>query len=188
MIVSLRGPSGSGKTHVVYDLLHAHDPEKLWKPHFAKGNPRLPRAFRIGNLYIIGRYSGAPCSGADGLYPLKDIVKPLVEHYAKLGLVIVEGLVLSSAVSLWQEISDNFPGRVTLAFLDTPIDKCIARIYQRNGGKPIQEYQVRSHHKTIQNQRRRFSEAGVRVETIDHTRATVQVVELLHEGGWDESA
>ena len=108
MIVSLRGPSGSGKTHLIYRLLRENGGgEPLWTPHFSKGTPRLPRAFRLGNLYVIGRYSGAACSGADGLYPLKDIVQPLVRHYAKLGLVIVEGLVLSSAVTLWCEVVDT---------------------------------------------------------------------------------
>lgn len=189
MIVSLRGPSGSGKTHLIYRLLRENGGgEPLWTPHFSKGTPRLPRAFRLGNLYVIGRYSGAACSGADGLYPLKDIVQPLVRHYAKLGLVIVEGLVLSSAVTLWCEVVDEFPGRVALAFLDTPADKCIAQVYKRNGGKPIQEWQVRQHHKTIQNQRARFAERGIRVEIIDHRRAYAQVTDLLREGGWDAKA
>lgn len=185
MIFSLRGPSGSGKTHTIYQLLGDHEPEPLMKPHFAKGTPKQPRAWRIGNLYVIGRYSGAACSGADGLYPLKDIVLPLIQHYARLGHVLIEGLVLSSAVSLWTEVAEEFPGEVVLAFLDTPVDVCIQQVYKRNGGRPIKEKQLISHHGTIGRQRARFAERGIRVENIDHTRAYEQVTELLRAGGWD---
>lgn len=170
---------------MIYRLLRAYDPEKLWHPHFAKGTPKMPRAHRIGNLYVIGRYSGAACSGADGLYPLKDVILPLIQHYAKLGHVLIEGLVLSSAVSLWTDIAEEFPGQVVLAFLDTPVETCIQQVYQRNGGKPIKEKQLISHHGTIGRQRARFSERGIRVVNIDHTQAYEQVTALLREGGWD---
>ncbi len=186
MILSLRGPSGSGKTHTIYELLHKYDPIPHMKPHFSKGTPRQPRAWQIGNLYVIGRYSGAPCSGADGLYPLKDVVLPLVQHYAKLGHVIVEGLVLSSAVSLWTDIAEEFPGEVTLAFMDTPAEKCIAQVYHRNGGKQINEKQLTSHHGTITRQRQRFADMGITTVLIDHTKAYEQVFNLLKEGGWNE--
>lgn len=185
MILSLRGPSGSGKTHTIYELLAEYEAEKLWKPHFAKGTPTQPRAHRIGNLYVIGRYSGAPCSGADGLYPLKDIVLPLIRHYAKLGHVLIEGLVLSSAVSLWTDVAEEFPGEVLLAFMDTPVDVCIQQVYKRNGGKSINEKQLTSHHGTIQRQRARFEEMGLRTLVIDHTQAYGQVKAILEAEGWD---
>lgn len=182
-IINIRGPSGSGKTHTVYELLGRYPKEERWE--LAPPKARAPRAFKVGNLWVLGRYTGAACSGVDGMFPLTEKITPLIEHYGELGgPVLIESLVLSSAVSLWIGVQETFPGRVVLAYLDTPVDRCIENIYKRNGGKPIKEKQVRSHYNTIQNSRARMRAHGFCVVELDHTRAYDHLEEVLRAGGW----
>lgn len=184
MIFNIRGPSGSGKTHLVYRLLRDYSNEPLWEPSFGtKGPARTPRAYRLGNLYVLGRYTGAVCGGVDGWFPLAVKVEPLIRYWAEHGHVLVESLVLSSAVTLWRQVKQE--ADVTLLFLDTPVDLCIERIYQRNGGKPIKEKLVRQHHGTIHRQEVRLAAEGFQVRPLDHRTAYEQLVEELRHGGWD---
>ena len=44
--------------------------------------------------------------------------------------------------------------------LTTPIDVCIQRVYQRNGGKPIKEESVASKHKVVMKNIEAFKNEG----------------------------
>ena len=196
MIVNLRGASGAGKTTTAYQLLKAFPNEALYVPTYKlhsdgvireDGKPRAPRAFRLpGDLYVIGRYTGAACSGCDGWKPA--VVDKTVRYYADRGHVFFESLIMSSSKGPWLRFSEDYPGQLVFAYLDTDADTCIEQVYKRNGGKPINEYDLRSHWRSIQSQRARLADAGERTVTITRNAALEELVQLFRSGGWNPEA
>ena len=186
-IFSLRGPGGSGKTHTMYELLKRFPSVPLFEPTWTKRATITPRAFRLPHdLYLLGRYTGANCSGVDGWYPNR--IEMLIEHFAPLGHVLLESLIMSSTLKTFLKFADQYP--LVFIYLDTPPDLCIQQIYHRNGGKPIKEKDITSHWRSIHNQRRRVKEQKLaHVEVIRHGEHAVDdLIDVLTMYGWGTDA
>ncbi len=67
------------------------------------------------------------------------------------------------------------------AYLDTPIEVCLARIQARNGGKPIKEDLVRDKIKSIEATRYKAKAVDERTVVIPYLSA-VETVEALFKG------
>ena len=183
MIVNLRGPSGSGKSYVGHQLLEIFGGEELYELGWNKRSPRLVGYKLPDNFYLLGSYR-AKGGGLDTLSPHdRSALLPLIERYAAMGHVFFEALVISSTVPAYVEIAKRATQPFVFAFLDTPIDLCIQRIYQRNGGKPIKEDAVRGHHKYMKRIEQRLREAGMFTMGIDHEDSVQQVVKVFRDWG-----
>jgi hypothetical protein len=186
VFVNLRGPSGSGKSYIGHQFLEEFAYEELWEDGWNKSKPKLVGYQLINGLYVLGPYR-APGGGMDLLSP-HDRKASLWWSEKFIGegrFIFLESLIFSSTVPPFLEVVARHPGeRFVFAFLDTPFDLCIQRVYQRNGGKPIKEENVRSHHAYMGRVARRLQDLGQRVVIIDHTRAYEQVKELFIAGGW----
>lgn len=191
MILNLRGTSGSGKSYVGHALLEEFPHEEIYEEGWLKsGKPKLIGYRLPGNLVILGSYRAAG-GGLDCFFGNdRSKALSLIEKWIPRGHhLYFEALVLSTMVPRFIEMLERTPvprDEFVFAFLDTPLDICIKRIYQRNGGKPIKEYAVRGHHRQVKNVERRLREDhGRRTETVGFTRAYEQVKELLRSGGWN---
>jgi hypothetical protein len=204
MIVNLRGPSGSGKSFPGFALLRDYGPgvEITSRSYFAKtGKPlrkdKLVGHWLPGGLILAGRYriqkstrrEGAGWTGGlDGWIPVVETQR-LMTHLASLtGHMFCESLMLSGTFPRWNDwaLEQEALGReVVFATLDTPLEKCVENVLQRNGGRPVKEHQMASNRRSVVRAARKFAEAGRRSVRIDHRYNYEQVRDLLLEGGWD---
>ncbi len=101
----------------------------------------------------------------------QDDCKAALEAAARLPevkLVVFEGIIVSTIFLPWLEWERKNGGMIW-AFLDTPLDVCLRRIQERNGGEPIKEELVANKHKTLRDVRRKVRDvypAGGRVADI----------------------
>lgn len=172
--INVRGPNGSGKTTLLRclarnpecRLVEVHQPvhletdkgvkpEKIGKP---KGRPIVATVTPEG-LALLGDYTPAATgttAGCDRIRRQDDIKAALVAASALPGvrLTLFEGVIVSTIFGPWLEW-ERANGGMVWAFLDTPLEVCLKRIQERNGGEPIKEELVASKHKTIRDVRRK---------------------------------
>src|SRR5688572_16155116 len=165
-IINIRGTSGSGKSTLVKRFLEDNhievEPIELQLGEWKKPKIAVYRVVREPfvhysgfvktkpDTYIIGPYR-TQCGGCDALSykGSHEDIERLVRYYAGRGDVIFEGLTISSTVSRWQGISNDFPGRFIWAFMMTPEEECHQRILARNGGREpkvkngLADYQIK---------------------------------------------
>ena len=193
-IINLRGCNGSGKSSVAFDIMRlanakANDGKAVGEIALADyetdaGKPRHVPGYLIRplNLVIVGPYRTA-CGGCDGI-KTQDLIRQSVKLAAAMAKhVLFEGVIVSTLFSGYKELADQLRqekrGDMVWAYLDTPLDVCLARIQHRNGGKPINEALVADKVKSIEATRRKATEAGETCVTIKYKKATAQILELL---------
>jgi len=128
MLVSLRGTHGSGKSTIVRTLLEANDA----RPIYGVLGQR-PEAYQLTlagkPTHILGPYE-SPCGGVDQIQPYARIPE-LIERYAALGDLIFEGALVSSCWGVVGRLMERWGRDAIIAFLDTPVAECIARVKAR---------------------------------------------------------
>ncbi len=190
MIVNLRGPSGSGKTTAVRDFMRlAGPPVAIMGPvREGKRGPLPPKveAYHLPgpNIYVMGSYENN-CGGCDTI-ETSDEIERRVEKYAPQGHVLFEGMLVSHVYRRWYEFSGRMleaGHEFVFASLDTPLELCIQRVYQRNGGKPYNEQNIIDKHRDNQVTARQFHDGGRRVVEVDHKRGP-EALFFLFEIPW----
>jgi predicted ABC-type ATPase len=198
--LNIRGSNGAGKTTLmrclarspecrlvpVHQPLHrAEDkgvkPEKVGKP---KGKPIVATVTPEG-IALLGDYTPAAVgttAGCDRISRQDDVKAALVAAAAIPGveLVIFEGIIVGTIYGPWQEWSKANGGMIW-AFLDTPLEVCLKRIQERNGGKPIKEDQVADKHRTIARVREKALADGETVRDIHWETALKDLKAILEE-------
>lgn len=204
MWLNLRGPSGSGKSYPGFCLFRDYGPgaeirsvdyfgkdkDKNWRP---LTRPKLVGHLLPGGLVLAGRYviqkstriEGAGYTGGvDGWHPIDDVTQLLDDMADRWPHGFCESLMLSGTFPRWNDWADRHQP-VTFATLDTPLEKCVERVMQRNGGRPVKEDQMASNRRSVVRAARKFAEAGQTSVIIDHRYSYEQVRQLLLDGGWD---
>lgn len=206
MILNLRGCSGAGKSYPGFRLLNEFGPpvEELrtlkYFPNRKTGKPRrkpkligqvLPGGLCLAGRYTLGKstrtggvgYSG----GLDGYFPMDEMQEMVEELCDRFPHVYMESLMISGTQQRWIDFAREHGGYDGMVFatLDTPIELCIERVLQRNGGRPVKEDQIAKHRNQVLRCATRFHEEGLRSFMIDHTQSYEQVRQLLFDGGWD---
>lgn len=154
MIINLRGCNGSGKTTLARSLLN---PETVTEVVLGGVKCTTDAAAEV---VLIGPYIGRKTGGCDCL-PDFDTVRRTVSAAALLYQhVVFEGVVLSTVYSSWATFDDARGRDIVWAFLSTIPQVCLARIYVRNGGKPIKEELVLSKHRSILKVREKATADG----------------------------
>lgn len=200
--LNVRGPNGAGKTTLlrclarspecrlvpVHQPLHsepaAYRPEEeAWTDYVKardragkpKGKPIMATVTPEG-IALLGDYTPAASgttAGCDRISRQDDIKAALLGAAAIPGvkLVIFEGVIVATIFGPWLEW-ERANGGMIWAFLDTPLDVCLKRIQDRNGGQPIKEDLVAAKHKTIQ---------GVRTKALNAYPGGGRVVDIHWE-------
>lgn len=183
--LNVRGPNGSGKTTLLRDL--ARSPEARTVPVFQpvwtvpkgesshgiremshkigkpKGKPIVATVLPNG-VALLGDYTraaaGATTAGCDRISRQDDVKAALLAtaNLPGVELTIFEGIIVSTIFGPWLEW-ERVNGGMWWAFLDTPLEVCLERIQQRNGGTAIKSEQVADKHKTIREVRRKVLNA-----------------------------
>jgi adenylate kinase family enzyme len=154
-IINIRGTSGSGKSTLVRRLMEAHGPVT------PLGSPKV-QGYQCGpGLRVVGRYTTA-CGGCDGI-KTQDEICARVREYAQHGHVVFEGLLASGLHSRYRDLAREMGG-FTFAFLNTPLDVCLARVVRRRFAKgnfePLDPSQTVAKHKVVQRVARYLEHDG----------------------------
>lgn len=183
MIVKLHGTSGSGKTTIARGLM-AMATTPITEIKNLRGKPEA-YMFSLPDvtlpMFILGPYINA-IGGLDCVEDFKDHIR-LLHSAAAHGNVFYEGLLGSEYYGEIGRQSERYGNEHIFAFLDTPVDECVARVKARRlaaGNKKLfNEDNTRLRVKKIERLRYRLEhELHRRVVTIDHTDAISQVYKL----------
>lgn len=187
MIINLRGTNGSGKSTVAKGLMKGLEPNNVGLVEYKTpaGRPAHVMGTRVPDLdlIVVGKYTTA-CGGCDTI-KTQDLCKEAVKAASKLASnVFFEGILASTLFSgylaLSQELKKARKGGLVWCYLDTPLEKCLQRIQQRNGGKAINEQLVADKVRAIEATRIKAEAAGETVKVIRHGQALKQILEVLN--------
>lgn len=153
-IIKIHGCSGAGKTTAVRSLLElAEEASTIYSADTGK-----PEAYKLklkeiaAPVFVLGNY-GNNCGGMDTVGSAAEAIR-LVHIYESQGHVIHEGLLQSTYYGAMGKDSQRYGDRYIYAFLDTPIEVCLARVVARrekNGSKnKFNPELTREKHATIQ--------------------------------------
>ena len=184
-IIKLHGTSGSGKTTVARELMKSADMVRT----ILNPASRKPEAYEVRWLYkhplfILGPYT-ATCGGLDSLSDVNDHIR-LLQHYAEIGHVFYEGLLGSEYYGRIGKVSEAYGNAHIFAFLDTPIDLCLARVQARRlargNTKPLNPANTVGRVAKIERLRYRLENEFKRpTRTITHLSPTAEILNIYRE-------
>jgi hypothetical protein len=187
MIIKIHGTSGSGKTTTVRNLFDrcVVKPTPIWD-----ANGRRPEAYECSlpgvptPVYVLGPYT-AVCGGMDSISDDDEKIR-LLNHYAKLGHVVYEGLLSSEYYGRLGFTTEKWGDNHVFAFLDTPIEVCIERVKARRlakgNTKPLDEANTRGRVKKIIALRMKLEhKLNRRVVTLPYLSAAEIIWNMLAE-------
>jgi predicted ABC-type ATPase len=167
--VNIRGTNGSGKSTLARRFFGENDAtvslvNQTFR-HERKGVVEMVPLHVKGRINpdtltcVIGNYD----TMAGGLDKVKLFAGQFAAIEAALALadvqtVVAEGVLASTVFGSWAEHATKLAERghrVIWAFMTTPVEVCLRRIQQRNGGKPIKEELVRDKWSQIDKVRQR---------------------------------
>lgn len=184
--INVRGCNGSGKTTLLRSL--ARDPLCRVINVIVPDHKPIPVTYAPDGIAIIGDYTpaaaGATTAGLDRIktQAAAKAVAELVGRDPDVKAVLFEGVVVSTIYGPWHEWSKANGGMIW-AFLDTPLEVCLKRIQERNGGKPIKEDQVADKHRTIARVREKALADGETVRDIHWETALKDIKAVIENLG-----
>jgi len=131
-IVKLHGCSGAGKTTVARVLMEMADNVMVIEPTGRPGKHEAYAVYVSGfdrPVFLLGSYQNA-CGGMDTVASAEEAMK-MVRFYAKDGHVFHEGLLQSTYYGAMGKDSQQYGQDYIYAFLNTPIEVCLARVEER---------------------------------------------------------
>ena len=185
--INIRGCNGSGKTTLLREIA-ARDPgARSWTIDVLDHKPVPVTWCPKERVFMIGDYTSAATGTTAGLDRIKTqaAMKYAIEAVGKMNggnggvnAVLFEGVIVSTIYGPWHEWSQRNGGMIW-AFLDTPVDVCLKRIQERNGGKPIKDDLVRDKWNSIRRAQLKATKDGERVEILRWEKSHEDLADLL---------
>jgi len=169
VLVNIRGCNGAGKSTI--PMMMGDDPNTYEESvHGAKGGaPYITIYPQLGWL-ALGTYHGK--TGGMDTFKNNEMTKLAFDYawkkYPQYDIVM-EGVIASTVKSTYKDLFKDYEGIMGTDYVERkiiimnflpPVETCIARVYDRNGGKPIKEEQVRSKWRTVNRNALYFKEHG----------------------------
>lgn len=139
MIINIRGTNGSGKTSLARKFI-ANDVEEIELAKYERGRgkvkviPGMLSNIRGKSFIVVGDYT-RPQGGLDSIPTFKLQQQAILNAIAlKPDHVIFEGILCSTVFGAWAPFMKDLKGKGLspfIGYLDTPLDICIQRIYER---------------------------------------------------------
>lgn len=201
----IRGINGAGKSTLVRLLMERYPPAhtEFSVGLFTKQKPRAVWYDLPTGIRVLGNYEYHRMGGLDGFKPAEVMWRFIVDAYrGSGGITIMESALLSQAKGrIWKDPEKRKPDgpvplvdqvggeNVLLATLDTPLELCFRRIYQRqrdeNKERKIKEDVIEYLHGRIRKIHEYMEEHGV-CETVwlDHQHPLTHLEETMRRYGW----
>lgn len=180
-IIKIHGCSGAGKTTAIRRLMEACEFEPI------KNDKGKIEAYKLEThtdhpTYVLGSYENT-CGGMDTVGTAQEVIE-LVDKYAELGNVFFEGLLQSTYYGKMGLHSQRYGDDYIYAFLDTPIELCLARVVARRmasgRNNKFNPQLTKDKHDTIASLQQKLLSTNHKVVTVTHTEPLArQLLELL---------
>ena len=165
-LINIRGCNGSGKSTIPMSMLDDPDMYIIEKPYKGK-NRKMFTVFPTYGWVALGSYHNK-CGGLDG-YADTNLIKKgfwyALKHFPEYH-ILMEGVIPSTVYSTYEQLfleaMEKYPDRKLIVLnLLPPVEECLRRIQNRNGGKAIKEDMVRSKWSTVCKNADKFAEMGI---------------------------
>lgn len=182
---NLRGTNGSGKTFVARQLIAQSSAKPV---DWAGKKPILYLGSIYGHrIYFLGSYE-ANCGGCDtipSVHIVADMLKDIMDAPGE-GIVFYEGLMISHMIGTVGAAVKPYGDRHIMAFLDTPLHVCIARVVKRRmargNDKPFDPNRTLvKDHAAVKKARFNAMKQGFKVIDIDYKLAVEEVSFALRQ-------
>lgn len=184
--IQICGTSGSGKTSVVRQYIADSVAVPILFNH--KKKPTVYEG-RWGDIpvFFLGSYE-TTCGGCDTI-PSVTIVAELMEYLDNAysdGVLLFEGLMISHMVGTVGNMQVKLGvERNVRAFLDTPLDVCLARVQARRDAagntKPFNPANTIKDHPRVIACRANCEKVGIKTYSIEHNNAYASVNNIFQE-------
>ena len=170
--INVRGTNGAGKSYIVHTLK-----EKFGStPLEVDGKIVAYRLHCEPRLYIVGRYE-TPTGGCDTIKTVGEAFNR-VGALLKFGDVLFEGIMITSLTTRVIEFGRKH--NLVLFVLDTPRDKCIARVESRRrargNNEPLNPKNLDSKFRAALSSRKTFEAEGMDVRTLHYKKAVKTIL------------
>ena len=179
MIVNIRGCNGAGKSTIPMSMMELEPDYEIIKLGVGKtGKPCNPAltVFHKQKWVALGTYF-SKTGGMDTYSNNQETVQALeyaLKHYPDYD-IIMEGVIASTIKSTYAELFKSLEAQghqvLVMAFVP-PLEVCLERIQQRNGGKPIKEELVAGKWRSVNSGVRYFRDAGLTALRVDTSKVT----------------
>lgn len=164
LLVNIRGTNGSGKSTIPAAMKDDPDMYEVIKPY--KGKPKkILTVFPNYGWVALGSYE-RQVGGLDR-FPNKAFTEKVLKYALKkypTYNVLMEGILASTTYStyaqMFREVQEEFDVQPVIYYLMPPVQTCIDRIKDRNGGKTFKEDLVVKKYGTMQRGIKKFQQAG----------------------------
>lgn len=181
LILNVRGGGGSGKTTLMKRLQ-----ERFGRRHdvFEPGRKApIAHTFEKVKVAVIGHYLSA-CGGCDNVSPTLKVFALIRDFHERGYHVLYEGRLLSVDVQHVLGLAVDYPGRVVVVTLSTPIEDCLEGINARRREKNPEAEDVNPENtvgnfKGMRSATRRLLEHGVPLRELDRETAFTEILDLL---------
>lgn len=179
--INIRGCNGSGKTTVISQMMKYDTPFEVTDTF--NGKPAvILTVFPNFKFACLGRYIGdRKCGGCDIFSKFQPQYESMMDFYSQtlekiwnIGFnIIMEGVIVStinsSYAELFKKLTDKGTRKVYGYFITTPLDICISRVLERNGGKDINLKLITRKRNSVLKGAKIFSEHGVQAIEVDNS-------------------
>ena len=163
-LINIRGCNGAGKSTVPISMLES-DPDSFELGWRVDGRLKtLATVFPAFNTLALGHYH-SKCGGMDSIKDTDTIKSSLAAVWNLPYNIIMEGIMASTVrqtyIDLFKSMNaNNEPREIIIYNILPPLQTCLDRIQERNGGKPIKEEQVASKWRTVDKNADAFAAEG----------------------------
>ena len=191
MLFNPRGTNGSGKTTVATALVPPASSERLvlFETRTKAGRPKPVIGYRSeDNVVLVGRYD-TNCGGCDGISTQNEIQRAIEAALAlEPRAVIYEGLLISGLYGRYEQLARDYNRKTgqphVMAFLDTPLELCIARTRARTQKPPEWDpHNVESKHRAVRRCRERAIQDGLHVVDLPHGDPVTAARDIIFGNG-----
>lgn len=170
VLVNIRGCNGSGKSTVAMSMM---DDPKMEIVLGRYNDQKIKYTiFPTYGWVALGTYL-SKTGGMDGISTKAEkqaTLEYVWKEYPDFD-VVMEGVIDSTILSTYVDLFNDYQSRIddgeinprriiVLNFLP-PLEECIRRVLERNGGKPVKEEQIESKWNTVYRNARKFKEEGI---------------------------
>lgn len=152
------------------------DPEMyVVKKQYKEKERNILTVFPTYGWIALGSYFNK-CGGLDGFVDtamIKKVTWYALKHFPEYHILmegVIPSTVFSTYAELFHKIQEKYPKRkVIVVNLLPPVEECLKRIQQRNGGKPIKTDLVENKWAIVAKNANKFTEAGILSLTWDNS-------------------
>lgn len=164
LLVNIRGTNGSGKSTIPVSMKDDPDMYEVVKPY--QGKPKkILTVFPTYGWVALGSYN-RQVGGLDQ-FPNKAFTEKVLRYALKKFPeynILMEGILAATTYStyadLFREVQDSYGIQPVVYYLMPPVEVCIERIKERNGGKEFKENLVWNKYRMMERGIEKFKRAG----------------------------